>query len=130
MSARLAAMRAKDAVGQFGEELAAQHLADAGLEIIERNWRCARGELDIIAREGPTIVFCEVKTRSSVAYGSPLASVSVVKAERLRRLALLWLNQRRADGSIGHWPELRFDVVGVLRSRVGPAEVTHIRAAF
>ncbi len=68
-------MRAKDAVGQYGERVAAQHLIDSGLEILDRNWRCRDGELDIVARDGDVIVFCEVKTRSSTAYGDPAEAV-------------------------------------------------------
>lgn len=117
-------MRAKDAVGQYGERVAVRYLEDAGLEIIERNWRCRDGELDIVARDGTTLVFCEVKTRSSTAYGDPAEAVVGVKAMRLRRLACRWLDEHP-----GAWPELRIDVVSVLRRRRGAAEVRHLRAA-
>ncbi len=64
-------MRAKDAVGRYGEEVAARFLLDAGLTVLERNWRCRGGELDIVATDGSALVFVEVKTRSSARFGSP-----------------------------------------------------------
>lgn len=122
-------MRVKDVLGRFGEDLAAQYLADSGLVIISRNWRCADGELDIVAMDGPALVFCEVKTRSSVLFGSPAEAVTPVKAARIRRLALRWLMDNR-DGSPDYWPVLRFDVVSVLRLRDRPPVVDHLRDAF
>ena len=62
-------MRAKDALGRFGEEVAAEHLRLQGLQILARNWRCPTGELDIVARDGSSLVICEVKTRRSTAFG-------------------------------------------------------------
>ncbi len=117
-------MRAKDAVGQYGEQVAARFLTDAGFRIIERNWRCRYGELDIVARDGATLVFCEVKTRSSLAYGDPAEAVAGAKAKRLRRLAARWLEEHP-----GPWAEVRIDVVSVVRRRQGAAEVRHLRAA-
>ena len=123
-------MRAKDALGRYGERVAAQHLADAGLTIIARNWRCPGGELDIIAVEGDVLVFCEVKTRSSTAFGDPAEAVAGAKAVRLRRLALQWLAEQRDHAATKFWPEMRFDVVSVLRARQGAADVVHLRGAF
>jgi putative endonuclease len=125
----MAAMRAKDVVGRYGEDVASQHLLDAGLVIISRNWRCKAGELDIVASEGPTLVFCEVKTRTSLAFGDPAEAVSPAKAARIRRLAVQWLGEHRDDDS-NYWPELRFDVVAVLRPPRGIERVEHIRGAF
>jgi len=119
-------MRVKDAVGRYGEDAAARHLEQAGMVIVERNWRCATGELDIVARENDTLVFCEVKTRSTVDFGTPAEAVSPLKARRVRRLGMLWLNSHpQARG-----PELRFDVVSVLRRRGDAALVEHLRGAF
>lgn len=115
-------MRAKDAVGRYGEDVAARHLADAGLVILERNWRCRAGEIDIVAREGRTLVVCEVKTRSPGAFGDPFEAVTPAKAARLRRLAGLWLDSRGL-----RVPELRVDVVGVRRKPTGAAVVEHRR---
>lgn len=118
-------MRAKDAVGHYGEDVAARHLSEAGLEILARNWRCADGEIDIVARDGDALVFCEVKTRSATGFGLPVEAVTRRKADRLRRLAYLWLQQHPSGGV-----EVRFDVVGVLRQPLGAATVEHVRGAF
>jgi putative endonuclease len=123
-------MRAKDAIGQYGQRVAERHLVDAGLTVVERNWRCADGELDLIATEGPVLVFCEVKTRSSTAYGDPTEAVLGEKALRLRRLALRWLAEQKAYGDPRYWPELRFDVVSVLRQQRGAASVRHLRGVL
>jgi putative endonuclease len=118
-------MRAKDAVGAYGERLAAAHLEQVGMTVVERNWRCSDGEVDLIATDGDVLVFCEVKTRSSLAYGHPAEAVVGAKAARIRRLAARWLAEH---GS--RWPEVRFDVVAVLCQPRGAASVTHLRGAF
>lgn len=118
-------MRAKDAVGKYGEDLAADHLAAAGFEVLERNWRCPAGEIDIVARDGAVLVVCEVKTRSSTTYGLPAEAITERKANKLRELALHWLREHPQHGR-----ELRFDVVCVLRARSGPPDITHLRGAF
>ncbi len=118
-------MRAKDAVGRYGEDVAVRHLADAGLEILARNWRCPEGEIDIVARERGALVICEVKTRSSVRYGVPAEAITARKADRLRRLACRWLQEHPAGGA-----DVRFDVVSVVRQPSGAAVVEHLRAAF
>jgi putative endonuclease len=116
-------MRAKDAVGAYGERVAERFLLDAGLVVLERNWRCPFGEIDIVAREGDCLVVCEVKTRSSPAFGHPVEAVTAVKAGRLRVLALEWVKTRGVRPR-----EIRIDVVSVLRSAQGAATVTHLRA--
>lgn len=121
-------MRVKDAVGRFGEQLAADYLCAAGLTILDRNWRCPDGELDIVARDGEAIVFVEVKTRSSAAFGDPAEAVTRTKANRLRKLALLWLAEHRDDGWF--WSQLRFDVVSVLRLTPQGPTVRHLRAVL
>ena len=88
--------RVKGAVGRFGEQLAVRHLEAAGLRILDRNWRCAEGEIDIVAADGDTLVVCEVKTRSGTGFGDPAEAVVGAKAARLRRLALRWLAARGA----------------------------------
>jgi putative endonuclease len=112
-------------LGARGERIAAAYLTDAGLRLIDRNWRCRDGELDIVAREGRALVFCEVKTRRAVGYGHPAEAVTPAKQRRLRLLAQRWLAAHDE-----HAPDVRFDVVGVLVRRSGPAQVTHLRAAF
>jgi putative endonuclease len=123
-------MRAKDVVGRYGEAVAVQFLLDAGLTLIERNWRCRDGELDVVAVEGSVLVFVEVKTRSSTRFGTPAEAVVGAKAARVRRLALAWLAERRDRGHGEFWPDMRFDVVSVLRSDRGAATVEHLRGAF
>jgi putative endonuclease len=140
-------MRAKDAVGRYGEDVAVRHLTDAGLVVLERNWRCRAGEIDIVARDGDVLVFCEVKTRTSDAFGGPAEAVSPAKMRRIRGLACQWLAARRAvpakavtvgDTSAPGWlrdavpadADLRFDVVSVRCPRRGPAAVEHLRGAF
>jgi putative endonuclease len=123
-------MRAKDAIGRYGEDVAARHLSDAGLTILDRNWRCRAGELDLVATDAEVLVFCEVKTRSSGAFGTPAEAVTPAKAGRVRRLAQLWLADRRDGGSSEYWPELRFDVVSVMRRPQGAASVEHLKGVF
>jgi putative endonuclease len=118
-------MHFKDALGRYGEAIAARCLTDSGHRLIETNWRCARGEIDIIAADGGTLVICEVKTRSSLAFGGPAEAVDQAKSRRLRLLAGQWLAEHP-----GGWDSVRFDVVSVLRRAQGPAQVQHLRAAF
>jgi putative endonuclease len=116
------AMRAKDVLGRNGEQAAAEYLTRAGLRILDRNWRCAEGEIDIVAAERCVVVVCEVKTRSGVRYGTPLESVSRAKRARLRRLAIRWL---RAHGV--RCDQVRVDVVGVVCKPSGGYTVEHVR---
>ena len=107
-------------LGRYGEALAARHLTELGMVVLERNWRCPAGEIDLVLRDGDVLVVCEVKTRSSTAYGAPLETVTPAKAERLQRLAALWLEERgiRPAG-------VRVDLVGVLLQRRGAPQVEH-----
>ncbi|MDQ1625571.1 MAG: putative endonuclease [Actinomycetota bacterium] len=115
-------MRAQDGLGRYGENVAASHLVAAGLTILERNWRCDIGEIDIVARDGDVLVVCEVKTRSGLGFGAPLEAVSPRKAARLRRLAARWLDERAV-----HPGQIRVDLVGVLQTGRGAAEVEYVR---
>lgn len=109
-------------LGAYGESLAARHLVAQGMVVLDRNWRCEQGEIDLVLRDGDVLVICEVKTRSSVAYGTPLEAVTQAKAARLRRLAACWLR----DHSVRP-PDVRFDLVGILRPRSGAATLDHVR---
>lgn len=115
-------MRGKDVLGGRGEDAAARYLTGLGFDILDRNWRCAEGELDIIARDGNVLVVCEVKTRSGLGFGTPAEAVTVAKARRLRRLAAHWLAEHRAG-----CPEVRFDIVGVLATAGGELRIAHLR---
>lgn len=118
-------MAAKDALGRRGEDIAARHLVVAGLEVVERNWRCSQGEIDIVAREGTELVFVEVKTRSSVAYGHPLEAITPTKLARLRRLAGAWCEAHPDQrGSV------RIDAIAVIAPAAAPAQVEHLRGVF
>lgn len=110
------------ALGSHGEQVAARHLAEQGMVLLERNWRCDEGELDLVLRDGDVLVACEVKTRSSDAHGSPHEAVGPVKLERLQRLASRWCAEHgvRPAG-------IRVDLVAVLRPRRGPSVVDHVR---
>ncbi|MFJ1457006.1 YraN family protein [Nocardia wallacei] len=113
------------ALGAHGEELAARFLRAAGMEIVERNWRCRYGELDLIGREGDVTAFIEVKTRSGVGFGVPAEAVTFTKQQRIRRLALLWLDEQP-----GPWRRIRFDVVSVLLVRHREPVIEHLPAVF
>ncbi|MGD0935966.1 MAG: YraN family protein [Streptosporangiaceae bacterium] len=115
-------MRAKDVLGRSGEQAAADYLEAEGFRILERNWRCADGEIDIVAVDRHTFVVCEVKTRSGTRYGTPLESVSRLKRNRLRRLAVRWLT---AHGV--HFDQVRIDIVGVTRAASGGFTIEHVR---
>ena len=90
--------------------------------VLDRNWRGVGGELDLVLRDGDTLVVCEVKTRSSTSWGAPLEAVGRRKADRLRRLGAQWMS---AHGV--RVPDVRIDLVGVLRTADGPV-VEHVRA--
>jgi putative endonuclease len=107
-------------LGAHGEGLAAQWYEARGYRVVVRNWRCREGELDLVLARGSVVVFCEVKTRRSNAYGSPAEAVTPAKQARLRRLAVRWLHDTGTRAGT-----LRFDVAGVIGDRV---EV--IEAAF
>lgn len=87
--------------GRWGEDLAARHYRRAGYAIIDRNWRCAHGEIDLVVRRGRLVVFCEVKTRRTAAYGGAVAAVDPRKQRRIRRLAAMWLAVHRDDPALG-----------------------------
>jgi putative endonuclease len=114
-------MAAKDDLGRRGEDLAAAYLEGRGLEILERNWRCSLGEIDIVARDGGTLVFAEVKTRSSVAFGHPLEAITAVKLARLRRLAGEWRAQHAAVSG-----GMRLDAVAVIAARGEGPVIEHL----
>lgn len=113
------------AVGAYGERLAVQQLVAAGIVVLDRNWRTATGEVDIIARDGDTLVLCEVKTRRGPAFGTPAEAVNRRKVARLRRLALEWLAMTGV-----HPRDVRFDVVEVYSPPSGAPRVVHLRGAF
>jgi len=111
------------ALGKYGEDLAARYLRERGMQILERNWRCAEGEIDVVALDGDCLVVCEVKTRRGTGAGDPLEAVTWEKARRLRRLAAAYLRLR--PGAV---PQVRIDVIGVLAERGRRPVVRHVVA--
>ena len=97
------------ALGGFGESRAAAHYRAEGYEVLERNWHCPAGEIDLICARGALLVFCEVKARTGSGHGHPLEAVTVPKQRRLRRLAAIYLRQQKT-----RWADVRFDVAAVL----------------
>ncbi|MFI6208794.1 YraN family protein [Streptomyces sp. NPDC051041] len=117
-------MNARGAMGRYGEDLAARRLGEAGMTVLERNWRCGRtGEIDIVARDGDVLVVCEVKTRRDGGFEHPMAAVTPRKAERLRHLAERWIQTHGGAPPGG----VRIDLVGVVLPQRGAPVVEHAR---
>lgn len=113
---------ARQRLGAAGEDRAAAWYVHRGYQVLVRNWRCREGEIDLICARHRCLVVCEVKTRSSLAFGHPAEAVTAAKAHKVRSLATQWL----AAGEAPFRPrEIRFDVAAVL-----PGEVSVIEAAF
>ena len=96
-------------LGRFGEDRAAQWLEDHGFRVVERNWRCPRGEVDIIAWQSCTLVFIEVKTRSGISTGHPFEAITASKVARMRRLVPAWFDEHPEVSSRA----IRIDAVAV-----------------
>ncbi|HYP21975.1 MAG TPA: YraN family protein [Actinomycetota bacterium] len=117
-------MHARSMLGRRGEDAACDLYRRLGYRVVERNYRAGRGEVDVVARRGDTVVFCEVKTRRSDEWGVPAEAVDRGKQARLRKLAAAWLAERRPG-----YVDVRFDVVSVI-VRGDRADVTHVADAF
>ena len=122
---------ARRRTGEIAEDLVAQRLAAAGWEIVERNARTRYGELDIVARDGSTLVFVEVQgARQDTAFGpeKPILSIDFHKQRRVRRLAAAWMSERRDQPP---YDEIRCDAVGVTLDRAGrPVDIEYVKGAF
>jgi putative endonuclease len=112
-------------LGQRGEALVADWYEHAGYEILERNWRRREGELDLILGQGRTVVFCEVKTRTSNRFGAPIEAITRTKQQRIRVLAAKWLGENSLRGR-----ELRFDVASVMVERDAEPVIDVLQGAF
>jgi putative endonuclease len=112
-------------LGARGEEIAAAYLKGRKFTIIERNFRCKGGEVDIIARDGKTLVFVEVKTRRNLAFGPPQLSLTPFKQRQISKAALTWLAKNRLFGAAA-----RFDVIAILIPDHDVPVIEHIRDAF
>ena len=118
-------MAATDTLGRRGEQLAGEYLVGTGMVLVERNWRCALGEIDLVLRDGSETVFVEVKTRAGLGYGHPLESITAVKLARLRRLAGAW-----CEAHPGEAASIRIDAIAVVAPRGGGVTVEHLRRVF
>lgn len=116
-------MAAKDEFGRAGEDRAAQHLRARGYEILERNWRCAQGEIDIVAARGELLCVIEVKTRRSERFGHPFEAVDDRKRRRLWRLAFAWA---QAHPDISRGRPLRLEVIGLTGAEPADARLEHL----
>ncbi|WP_427018333.1 YraN family protein [Pseudarthrobacter sp. P1] len=115
-------MKAKDVLGRRGEILAADYLEDRGIRVIDHNWRCRNGEIDLVAVDGDTLVIAEVKTRRSLRYGHPFESITPAKMARLRTLAVLWSREHAL-----FLPALRIDALAVIDSGRREPTVEHLK---
>lgn len=118
-------MAEKDALGRTGEQLAVEFLLRNGYAVVQRNWRCRQGEIDIVARVGNTTVFVEVKTRSGVGYGHPFEALSLTKLARLRRLAGAWCEAHPTV--VG---DIRIDAIAIISPPHEAPTIEHIEAVF
>ena len=114
-------------LGNRGEEIAAAHLERKGYEILERQCRTPVGEIDLIARDGKTLAFVEVKTRRSARYGQPAAAVGREKQRRITRAAMWYMMNKNRQGET---PPCRFDVVEIYATPNGAWNVRHLENAF
>ncbi|HXH35320.1 MAG TPA: YraN family protein [Plantibacter sp.] len=115
-------MAHKDELGRQGEQLATDHLEACGYRILDRNWRCSQGELDVVADDDGTLVFVEVKTRSGTGFGDPAEAVTPLKLARIGRLAGAWCAQHRPRSR-----RMRVDVIGIVLPAGGEARLQHLR---
>lgn len=121
----------KDLLGRRGEELAADYLEGHGYRLLDRNWRCAAGEVDIVALHESEIVFVEVKTRSGLDFGHPFEAVTPRKLARLRRLSAIWCSERRAAGGLSSgYVGVRIDIIAVVATGEGPPVIEHLEGVF
>jgi len=113
-------------LGQLGEQAATRYLITQGYQLLDRNWRCRLGEIDLVAAREDQIIFVEVRTRASVRFGSGAESVDRHKQQKLRQLALAYLREKRMSQEA----KLRFDVVSIQVLEDGRYEIDHIKHAF
>jgi len=111
-------LNSRQNLGQSGEDIAVEFLGKNGYRVLTRNYRCRLGEIDIIAKEGDTLVFIEVKTRKGEAYGSPAAAVTSKKQRQISRTAQYYLAEHNLFDAAA-----RFDVVSLV---ISPDQRTHI----
>ena len=117
----------KDELERDGQQKAERALNSQGYEILDRNWRTAEGEIDLVARDGDALVFIEVKTRTSTRFGHPFEAITPGKLVHLRRLAASWI---AAKGLIAGITRIRIDAIGVIAPKGQPASIEHLEGIF
>ena len=120
-----AAVNDRRTLGARGEAIAATYLLGKRFAIVEKNFRCKGGEVDIIAREGSTFVFVEVKTRRNLSFGPPQMALTPFKQRQISKAALTWLAKKHLIGA-----SARFDVIAILAPDHQVPVIDHIRNAF
>ncbi|WP_285725056.1 YraN family protein [Psychromicrobium xiongbiense] len=118
-------MSSKRELGRLGENLAADYLERRGMRVVDSNWRCPQGEIDLVAFDAEILVVVEVKTRRSLRYGHPFESITDAKMHRLRALAVLWARHHGFYSS-----PLRIDAVAVLSAGREEPVIEHLRGVF
>lgn len=117
-------MNPNHVLGRYGEDRAASYLSGLGYEIIDRNWRCQTGEIDLIARDNDRLVFIEVKTRNGSGFGHPFEAITPDKVARLRKLVAQWCKTREITTA-----KVRLDAISVLVSG-GRVNIEHLKQVF
>lgn len=117
-------MASHNDLGDTGEDLAQGYLVQKGYNILERNWRYSKGEIDLIAMDQEVLVFIEVKTRSGIGFGRPEEFVTDLKTDIISKTAAAYMSK------IGHEWSIRFDVIGIVIPRYGNPQITHFEDAF
>ena len=117
-------MNANQDVGKYGEDRAAEFLTRLGYELVERNWRGAGGEIDIVARDRDCLVFAEVKTRTRTGFGHPFEAITSKKLQRMRRLVAEWCQSKELAGF-----KVRLDAISVLIVD-GRVSIEHLKQVF
>lgn len=115
-------MDAEEVLGRDGRQAAVSYLESCGFRILDRDWRCATGQIDIVAVERQTFVVCEVKTRYGTRHGTPLEAVGRTRRSRLRELGVQWLNAHSV-----RFDQIRIDVLGVIYEGTGGFTIEHAR---
>ena len=117
-------MAQKQVLGKYGEDLAAQYLNDRGYQIVDRNWRCSTGEIDLVALHHDRYIFVEVKTRNGTGFGHPFEAITSNKVSRMRKLVAQWCIANEKAGV-----RVRLDAIAVLISG-GRVAVEHLKQVF
>jgi len=112
-------------IGAEGEKLAAEFLKRNNYDVIAANYRCRHGEIDIIARQGKTLIFVEVKTRSSLRFGMGMEAVNYAKQQKIRKVAMNFISEKKVLFS-----GLRFDVIDIFMKQPNVSQITHVKNAF